>query len=159
MPFNTLLLTCLIPGTSFTEQGATVRMEPRSGETLLFFAIDDQSNPGCGLRQAINLYDGAICDLAVFYVPSDRDRNILCLVELKGSELDRAAEQIRNTYRALSSRLRPHAQQVEWKAYILEHGSAPKLKRRRARETLQQILGKKAFAIKRDRDLGAFLRV
>jgi hypothetical protein len=52
-PFEILLLSpCLLPGeTSFKESKASVKVEPQADETILFFHIDDQSNPGCKLRQ------------------------------------------------------------------------------------------------------------
>jgi hypothetical protein len=53
MPFENLLLSsCLLPGqTSFTENKASVKVERLPDETILFFNIDEQSNPGCKLRQ------------------------------------------------------------------------------------------------------------
>ena len=53
LPFEILLLSdCLLPGkTSFKEGPATVEVTPDEGETILFFNIDDQSNPGCKLRK------------------------------------------------------------------------------------------------------------
>lgn len=53
LPFEILLLSpCLLPGqTSFKEGKATVEVTPDEGETILFFNIDEQSNPGCKLRK------------------------------------------------------------------------------------------------------------
>ncbi len=53
LPFEILLLSpCLLPGqTSFKESKASVKVEPQPGETILFFNIDDQSNPDCKLRE------------------------------------------------------------------------------------------------------------
>ena len=53
MPFENLLLSsCLLPGrTDFKESNASVEVKPLTGETILFFNIDDKSNPGCKLRQ------------------------------------------------------------------------------------------------------------
>jgi hypothetical protein len=53
MPFENLLLSsCLLPGqTSFKESKASVKVERKEGETILFFNIDDQSSRGCKLRE------------------------------------------------------------------------------------------------------------
>ena len=53
LPFEILLLSpCLLPGqTSFKESKASVKVERKEGETILFFNIDDQSNRGCKLRE------------------------------------------------------------------------------------------------------------
>jgi len=53
LPFEILLLSpCLLPGkTDFKESKASVKVEPQADETILFFNIDDQSNPGCKLRE------------------------------------------------------------------------------------------------------------
>jgi hypothetical protein len=87
-PLELLLFThcCLDAGkTSFTENGATVRVLPESSETILFFPIDK-----CNLGS--HLWKGqegkSICDLIVYY--AKEDRRVLCFVELKKSrqELD-----------------------------------------------------------------------
>ena len=98
MPFNTLLLTgCFLPGkTSFTEDGVQLSLQPESGETVLFFSIDDQSNPNCKFRQVLGIQnDKKICDLIVFY--AKENERIICFVELKGSKLGTAVEQVTNT--------------------------------------------------------------
>ena len=53
LPFEILLLSpCLLPGqTSFKESKASVKVERKEGETILFFNIDDQSSRGCKLRE------------------------------------------------------------------------------------------------------------
>lgn len=57
MPFDHLLLSgCLLPDqTSHTEDEVEVSLKREGGETVLFFHIDDQSNPNCKLRQILGL--------------------------------------------------------------------------------------------------------
>lgn len=163
MPFNTLLLTSLIHGTSFSEGRCQVRLCLEPGETVLFFVVDDQSNPDCTLRQDFGV-TGSICDLVVFYV---RGHNkVICLVELKGSDIERAIEQVTSTRRFLQESLRQlakckefrsHLRQIEWKAYIHPHGSVPRDTKRLCKP-LQQDFGKGNFDISRKEDLGEFLR-
>ena len=102
MPFEILLLSdCLLPGeTYFKERKASVKVQPLAGETILFFNIDDQSNPGCKLRQFLwgTEKGQKMCDLIVFYA-KDSER-VICFVELKDniSDLGHATEQVINTY-------------------------------------------------------------
>jgi len=102
MPFENLLLSsCLLPGlTYFKESKASVKVEPLAGETILFFNIDDQSNPGCKLRQFLwgTEKGQKMCDLMVFYA-KDSER-VICFVELKDNmgDLGHATEQVINTY-------------------------------------------------------------
>jgi hypothetical protein len=102
MPFENLLLSsCLLPGqTDFKESKASVEVEPLAGETILFFNIDDKSNPGCKLRQFLwgTEKGQKMCDLIVFYA-KDSER-VICFVELKHNigHLGHATEQVINTY-------------------------------------------------------------
>jgi hypothetical protein len=157
MPFNTLLITCLIPGTSFKEPGCRVRVEPESGETVLFFAVDDQSNPNCAFRRDLGL-SGVICDLVVFYARGDR--RMLCLVELKrGSDVPHAVEQIVNTRTCLCRKLGQSLRsRLEWRAYIMSHGSAHKETKQYGRQ-LEEAFGKGHYRIAGDPDLGKWLRI
>jgi hypothetical protein len=102
MPFEILLLSpCLLPGkTFFKESKASVEVTPLAGETILFFNIDDKSNPDCKLRQFLwGMKKGEqMCDLIVFYA-KERER-VICFVELKDNigDLGHGTEQVINTY-------------------------------------------------------------
>ncbi len=106
-PLELLLFThcCLDAGkTSFTENGATVRVLPERSETILFFPIDK-----CNLGS--HLWKGqegkSICDLIVYY--AKEDRRVLCFVELKKSrqELDdHAVMQVVSTYNEIKKYLK-----------------------------------------------------
>ena len=80
MPFdNLMLMPCLLPGqTSFKEGKTKVIVQPQPGETILFFNIDDRSNPGCKFRQFLwgNREGENICDLIVFYARGEE--RIVC---------------------------------------------------------------------------------
>ena len=82
MPFETLLLSdCLLPGeTEFNESNASVKVERLPGETILFFNIDDKSNPGCKLRQFLwgTEKGQKMCDLMVFYAKDSK--RVICFV-------------------------------------------------------------------------------
>jgi len=102
MPFEILLLSpCLLPGqTSFKESKASVEVTPLAGETILFFNIDEQSNPGCKLRQFLwGMKKGEpMCDLIVFYAKDSK--RVICFVDLKDniSDLGHGTKQVINTY-------------------------------------------------------------
>ena len=109
LPFEILLLSpCLLPGqTYFKESKASVKVEPQAGETILFFNIDDQSNPGCNLRQFLwgTETGQKICDLIVFY--AKESERIICFVELKDniSDLGHGTKQVINTYNTFKGHL------------------------------------------------------
>jgi hypothetical protein len=109
MPFETLLLSsCLLPGqTAFKDSNASVKVDTRPGETILFFNIDDQSNPGCKLRELLwGMKKGEqMCDLIVFYA-KERER-VICFVELKDniSDLGHGTKQVINTYNTFKGHL------------------------------------------------------
>jgi hypothetical protein len=161
MPFNTLLLTCLLPGTHFTESGNAVSIQRQLQEIILFFSIDDQSNATCALRQSLSL-TSRICDLLVFRA-SFSDRRVesitLCLVELKGRDVDGALEQIENIYDVFSHRLRSLSRPqcgINWKAYIkVRVGSPINYNKRTISKLKQKGL---RVRVRREKDIGDFLR-
>ena len=155
MPFNTLMLDCLIHGTSFGESGSRVRVEPKPGETVLFFHMDDPR-----IRKKLKI-DGKICDLLVFYAKGDK--KVLCLTELKkGSKSEDANEQAVSTYDSLKKVFKAYFSQIEWKGYIHLHGSAPgtKKSRKKGKQAKQKDSLKQKFKTKisQDPDMGKFLR-
>ena len=106
---------------------------------------------------------GQICDLIIFYIREDKQ--VLCFVELKGTELENAAKQIRNIHQHLRQSLRQSVQfesfrQIEWKACILQGHSAPtnKIAQKSAMGHLGQAFEKDKIIITRNSDLGQFLR-
>lgn len=145
MIFETLILRCLIHGTSFTDAGKTISLKKVvPGEKILFFKIDDDTKKEC-LK-----ISGSCCDCLIYY--SDNNRRILCLVELKGKDTEQAARQIISTYDNLVMALghvkksfrthsnecadcRSHFNKCEacktildkftWKAFIYQRGSSP----------------------------------
>ena len=157
MPFNTLLLTCLKYGTSFDEHGANVHVEGRRSDgTVLFFSVDDQSNPRSTLRDDLKI-EGKICDLLIFYAPKDSGTNVLCLVELKGNDIAHAEKQIMGTYRSLKSTFsRTHRQEIEWKAYVLTRGSSPR-NIKKNKDRLIETFGRHNCDISRISDLTDFI--
>jgi hypothetical protein len=167
MPLDTLhrlFHHCLIRGTSFAESGVRVYVNPQSEEKVHFFVLDDQANPDCTLRQDLEM-SGRICDILVSYARQGKNKTILCLVELKGKNLERAAEQVVNTCRYLWSYLEKQLEhsafrKIEWTAYLCRHkkSRAPSKRTDRAKKTLRDFGRFSKCDITRNSDLGRFLR-
>ncbi|MBZ8179733.1 hypothetical protein [Oscillatoria salina] len=165
MCFDILMLSgCLLPGkTSFKEEGVSINIQPESGETILFFSIDDQVNTQCKLRQLLgmNKEKTRICDLLVFY--AKEDRRIICFVELKRSgKLGDAVEQVINTSKYFQQFLNKnkYLNQSNYlsKAFIILEGSVPK-EYQEYKDKLDNAFGKNNYDHNgRSTDFGNFLR-
>lgn len=147
LPFETLLLSsCLLPGrTDFKESNASVKVTPLPGETILFFNIDDQSNPGCKLRQFLwgTETGQKMCDLMVFYAKGNSER-VICFVELKHNigHLGHATKQVINTY----NNLKVHLQKSYTpKAFISACGGSSPREHEEYQRELLKAFGKNNF--------------
>ncbi len=161
MPCSTMRERCRHPGNAYRERGIVVRVTPRQGETWKWFAIDDQTNRPCALRAELHIC-GALSDLLVFYTPEGSASTTICIVELKGSDITHAIEQVINTLQSLAphfnaNHAQPLRQQTTWKAYICTRGSAPQFHSPQSRRLLHAF-GHGNFAIQQNPDLGQFLR-
>jgi hypothetical protein len=161
MPFNTLLLSCcLLPGkTSLKENGVEVSLQQTSGETVLFFHIDEKSNPNCQFRKLLGLdREGMkICDLIVFYAKDNE--KIICFVELKGGDIKTAKEQVINTYTYFKKVIKKVDPSLNFtpKTYIKSNVSGPQ-EMGKYQEELKAEFGEGNCRISKNSDLGAFLR-
>ncbi|NLZ30767.1 MAG: hypothetical protein GX885_08535, partial [Methanomicrobiales archaeon] len=144
MLFDTLVLTCLCHGTSYSESGKRIRVERKPGERIAFFDIDENSNRYSAFRRDFGV-EGPICDLIIFYSPHDSKdcTKVLCFAELKGTDVRRALDQIRSTYQAVKDKVPPnYRDEIRWKGYILMRGSAPRVMKRYKAE-LNALFGHK----------------
>ncbi len=161
--FEHLFFTpCLLPGKkSFTENNTSVSIDPQNNETIIFFNIDDQSNPDCRLRQLLwGKREGeALCDLIIFYARGCEER-IICFTELKDNlgDLEHATEQVINTYGTLKQHLKLNNEYIA-KAFICAYsGKLPK-KHQSCQKKLAGAFGKDNFEHNgRANDLGKLLR-
>ena len=128
MPYNTLVTTCLLEHTSYIEEGVKVYVNRKRGEKILFFEIDDHSNPLSGIPKFCAVRKGSkrICDLFIYYNNNNIKYDILCVVELKNSinhEKD-AIEQLIKTKNKLAPRVTSNCGKYgnpkpsKWVAYI-----------------------------------------
>jgi len=125
-----LLFNVLIHGTSYNEKGTGkgVSMNKQSGDIILFFNTD---NDLCKVKQNT----ANTCDLLIFVSNENKSTKILALVELKGSNIEHAIEQIKQTYLYIHNQLkncvgnytRLHRdERIKWIGIILTSGSSPK---------------------------------
>jgi len=159
MLFDTLVLTCLCRGTSYSESGKKICFEPVMNERVAFFEIDENSNEYSAFRRDFKV-SGPICDLIIFYTPhNSRDcTKIICFAELKGINVKHALYQITTTYQAIKDKIpQNYRDKIKWKGYILTHGSAPKDTKRYKTE-LKNLFGRGNGDISTVEDIGRFLR-
>jgi hypothetical protein len=158
---HSFLEPCLHTGNSFKDQGTGCRIsiQPRTNETVVLFVIDDESNATCRLRERLGMSSSdAVCDCIVAYDLRGNPDRVLCLVELKSSQITHAVDQIVSTYNHFKTHFAPiDFDQVHWKAYIYIRGGSPRdIKRLVA--PLERHFKQGTFAIRRDSDIGNFLR-
>lgn len=166
MPFNTLLLSCLKPGTSVTQNGVSVSIRPQGGETILFFEMDCDR-----VRQNLDIESSApICDYLVFYhlagTKPQNDKIILCLLELKGRDTEHAIEQLISTYTRLKKRLnelpgtgcQATVRQITWAAFVCSNPNSPISQIKPYAKEIERCFSNR-FTMTHQRDkLGEFLR-
>ena len=103
MPFNDLIINGLKHESNHSEEGKKISLNPKSGERILFFEID---NDNCITKNEIIKFKeekyptekGAVCDLLILYSKEGLDRKLFMLVELKGDTTDEIKKGIRQIY-------------------------------------------------------------
>lgn len=167
MLFDYLLLSgCLLPNRySYSENGVKIELQPQSGELILLFHIDDQSNRDCKFRRVLELDNQGMkmCDLIVFYA-KDSTRNI-CFIELKGRDIETAIQQINNTYKYFHAKLNQSnacnlVPEVNTKACIVSRACVPikPLDSYTSYKELKYNFGKENIYISKSSSLDRFLR-
>ena len=162
MPFNTLLLQGLMHGTSVEENGVHVIAHEQKGEKVLVFRLDTRDK---STAKALQL-SGGICDYLFLLSKETLTANsaktyqrTLCLVELKGEDIEHATKQIINTYKHLNTILKNDSscftflKNITWKAYICSNRRAPIVTNRTCIDSLLKTFGqKKHFDLSHDGD-------
>ncbi len=129
MPFSVLLLTAASSERHISGYGGDRVVMPSllPKEVVLFFDKVDSEIVSRGL----GLSGEQCCDGVIFY-SSDKHK-VICLVEMKSSDLGDAEEQIKSTHRKLSELLKKECKlcnerldQIIWKAYIYRSSGSPK---------------------------------
>jgi hypothetical protein len=163
MAFNCLILTCLINSNSIKDGACSVGIKKIPGEKILFFLVDNLSNPNSCIRNDFKL-KGPICDLVIYH--QALDKKTICLTELKGHEVFQAVKQIINTKEKFTEKLIQNTKGLKcnralkniiWKANIVFHGSAPQ-QTKKYKTALLAHFKKGNIKIDHGSELGQFIR-
>ena len=127
------------------------------GEVILCFQLDERSDREKKVSKCLGIEDDqSRCDGLVFYSQDGETNRVICLVEMKSTDIKRAADQINTTKEHLTALLREecnclpeayHAQclkqiaNITWKACLYHHSSSPG-----DRDEFHRTLKSKGFA-------------
>jgi hypothetical protein len=144
----------------------TVSYSKGPNEVVLFFEIDEQTNPSSTFRQDIAPNINEICDGLIFF--ENLTNCVFCFVELKGGNIDHAIDQIVSTKRAFINSLTQSIQRkscrnkiskITLKAFIAVNASSPMKLSSKKRSLLSSEFGdQNNICISRNRDISSFLR-
>ncbi|HVB75373.1 MAG TPA: hypothetical protein VNE38_17620 [Ktedonobacteraceae bacterium] len=160
---DTNFQSCRKHGTSTNrEHGLKVTTTTLEGETIIFFHTDCNEGREC-LRITNPGYK--VCDYLIYYSKEDKQNEIACLLELKGTNLEDAKKQVTETHRYLNVLLSANfrsgeAQSLRWRICICLHSHAPSTNQR-IRDELIRDYGKKNIEIKHgipQHNIGLLLR-
>lgn len=122
MPFSVLLLTAASSErhiSGFGGDKVVMRDHLKPGELVLFFDKVDRDVVRNGLGMAAK----KCCDGVIFYAFGEQ--KVICLVEMKSSNLKEAEEQIKETFTHLRDKLqdecascKDYLEHITWRAYI-----------------------------------------
>lgn len=122
MSIDAVVASCLIRGTSFSEKAKSVAIRKRTDEIVMAFRTDSPEFRGITNVQRAS-------DVAFLYM-RHLGRPVLLFVELKGSDISHAADQLQATIEAVRKLIRntvhssyPECSDV--RAIIVRSGSAP----------------------------------
>lgn len=115
-------------------RSTTFASDPYSGEIVLCFQLDDSNARERRVCQSLGIEEGdKRCDGLIFYAQDDQDEKVLCFVEMKSTNIDDAAEQLKSTKIHIARLLREECgsycnnqlQNIKWKACFYHHGASP----------------------------------
>lgn len=113
-----------IPCCSYSESGVTVSVDRKKDEIVKFFLIDRDMGNKEYMEKRKEISDREICDLVISFGKKGLDELIFCLVELKGSDINHAIDQVSKVFDSLIKKNCCH-HKITWKVYICSHGSSP----------------------------------
>jgi hypothetical protein len=106
---------CIINGTSYSEKGKRFSLRPSPDEDVVLIKIDSKVNDPCQYFKEIN----PKCDLLC--ICTDKSLSFVFFVELKGSDVKHALEQIINTIKAFCSRSSQNIYHFDCQKLSLSH--------------------------------------
>ena len=122
MNIDKLIVDCIKSGTSYAEKGKSVSIKKEHDELVLVFQTDNAV-----VRSVLGI--ARSCDVTFVYM-RHRRRPILIFCELKGRNVDDAAEQVQSTLTAVRRAVKniiaaDFPQNGDIRALIVRTGSAP----------------------------------
>lgn len=159
---NALLQRCRENGTSVQESGIRVSTQLLTGEIIIVFHIDSDEG-----RKSLKMEDEGIriCDFIFYYTKENEVNEVVCLLELKGTELLRASDQVKKTHQRLIALTNEaihskYHRNLTWRICICLRGQAPATSQR-IRDELKELFGKHNVEIRhgvKHHDIGPLLR-
>ena len=157
---------CHIHKTSIHENGISVSIKKVQGEIIRFFLTDNSLARACF---AMNKQGVKCCDYLLLYTKENTTKKteLLCFIELKGKDIDKAGKQILDTSKHIAEFSQQHLDKkqqpnVTKAAAIFLHERAPAYQSRRERDKLARIFDITHIDIKhgvqRGHDIGQFIR-
>jgi len=104
--------------------------DPYEGEVVLCFEIDDPRDKEKKVCRGLGIQENdKKCDGIIFYSQDDWEHRVICLVEMKSTQIKTVAEQIISTRNHIKELLREECgdhcskqfQHIEWKACFYYH--------------------------------------
>ncbi len=111
------------------------------GEVVLFFQLDDRTDPHKRVPRNLGIPDSnQRCDGLVFYSQDEKAEKVVCLVEMKSTNIGGAEDQLISTKEHVEQLLRKECDSlpencqadcrgqitnITWKACIYHHGASP----------------------------------
>jgi hypothetical protein len=121
-------------------RGNSANRDPFEGEVVLCFQLDDRRDGEKRVARSLGFQpNDSRCDGLIFYAHDTEDSRVICLVEMKSTNLGNAGDQIIQTKRHLEGLLREECYvlpqecqedcerqitRIKWKACLFHHGSS-----------------------------------
>ncbi len=152
MSFSRLLLVAASSKKSIAGEGNDkVLVSPKislpgrdayEGEVILCFQLDERTDRGKQIRRSLGITEeNQKCDGLIFYAQDEKTERVICLVEMKGTNISEAPGQLIATKDHLEKLLhdecnslpeecrsdcRKQIARIIWKACLYHHGSSDK---------------------------------
>jgi hypothetical protein len=141
-----------------------VIVSTHDNEIVLCFQIDDKEKKIPGI---LDFNENRRCDGLIFYAKDGEESKVICLVEMKSSNIDNVLEQLNKTKRHIERMLRTECglhcnkllSKVKWKACFYSFGASDDEKKRKIKDQLKKSGFDDVTDFSRSKnDAGPFLR-
>jgi hypothetical protein len=122
-----------------------VFVQTEAGEVALCFQIDDKKRQ---VSHILDLSDNdQRCDGLIFYAKDGEEQKVICLLEMKSTNIDTVAAQIKATKKLVEKMLRQECgshcnkllSKITWKAGFYSYGSSDSRKMRKIHDDLEKV--------------------